>query len=305
MKLRNAFTMLELIFVIVIMGILGRFGVEFLAKTYENYIHSSINNQLQSKSASAVEFISKRLQYRIKDSVIVRTTVNGTVIPLANAVVGVQYPVLEWITSDIDSFRGSTQALWSGILDLDAGIALGNNTLVSPETNITALNTYINTFSNGTRNINNAALYFIGSNTDINGFGWGGALADQTGVMHPIQATVNINEFTSSIGGQTFANVDVYEYYQLAWTANAIVITDYNATENTGTLEFCTDYQPWNGVSLTNAINNGTCYPLADDISTFQALAIGSIIKIQVCANSDFLKSEGGEFSLCKEKTIY
>ena len=302
MRLRNAFTMLELIFVIVVMGIIGKFGVEFLAKAYENYILSTTNNQLQAKSASAVEFIATRLQHRIKDSVIVRTVVGGAVVPLASAVAGTQYRVLEWVQADIDGFRGHTTPLWSGILDLDAGILLGNNTLVSPGTNTVALNDYINALSNGNSGIGDAALYFIGSNSDVNGYGWGGALTNQSGAMHPIQDTATADQFTSSIAGQTFAGVDVYEYYQLSWTANAIIIPDYNNTENRGTLQFCTDYQPWNGDTLAN---NAVCRPLADDISTFQAMAIGSIIKIQVCANSELLKDENGEYSLCKEKTIY
>ena len=44
---RFAFSMLELIFVIVILGVLSKFGVEFLAQAYNNFIFSKINNTLQ------------------------------------------------------------------------------------------------------------------------------------------------------------------------------------------------------------------------------------------------------------------
>ena len=54
LKFRNAFTMLELIFVIVIIGILSKFGVEFIAQSYKGFIVSNINNTLQSQSATAV-----------------------------------------------------------------------------------------------------------------------------------------------------------------------------------------------------------------------------------------------------------
>ena len=70
MSFRNAFTMIELIFVIVIMGILGKFGTEFLIQTYNNFIFTKVNNTLQSNSAQTIEFIASRLQHRIKDSVI-------------------------------------------------------------------------------------------------------------------------------------------------------------------------------------------------------------------------------------------
>lgn len=83
---RFAFTMLELIFVIVVMGILGTYGVEFLARAYESFIFSKINYDLQSKSGATVEFISKRLEHRIKRSVryhnLDTSTVNSLVLHL-------------------------------------------------------------------------------------------------------------------------------------------------------------------------------------------------------------------------------
>ena len=71
-KVKYAFTMIELIFVIVIMGILSKFGVEFLAQAYQSFIFSKVNSTLSSQSEVAVESIAARLQFRIKDSVIAR-----------------------------------------------------------------------------------------------------------------------------------------------------------------------------------------------------------------------------------------
>ena len=113
MRIRNAFTMLELIFVIVIMGLLAKFGVEFLARAYDTFIYSSVNNKLQSNSATALELINKRLQYRIKDSVIVRENINNNnFTSLASATPGTTYLVLEWISSDIDGFRGRVHIIY-------------------------------------------------------------------------------------------------------------------------------------------------------------------------------------------------
>ncbi len=72
--------MIELIFVIVIMGIIGKFGVEFLAQAYRSFISTTVNHNLQSSSASAVEFVSTRLQHRIKASTIARET-NASIVP--------------------------------------------------------------------------------------------------------------------------------------------------------------------------------------------------------------------------------
>jgi prepilin-type N-terminal cleavage/methylation domain-containing protein len=88
-KNRKAFTMIELIFVIVIMAILAKFGVEFVAQSYSSFINSQINNELQSNSATAVEFVATRLQHRIKPSAIARED-DGTFTPLKDYAIQVQ-----------------------------------------------------------------------------------------------------------------------------------------------------------------------------------------------------------------------
>jgi prepilin-type N-terminal cleavage/methylation domain-containing protein len=296
MRLKHsAFTMIELIFVIVIMGIIGKFGVEFLAQSYNSFIRSTVNNKLQANSQSAVEFIANRLQYRIKDSVIARTAIGATPVSVANAT-GANFRVLEWIEYDYDSFRGNTLPLWSGIIDLDSSNA---TILESPDSNTTNINNFISNLSNTASNINDAALYFIGANNDIEtGYGWDGnttTIDAQQGAMHPIQSVAGQpNQFTSSTG-TNFTGVDLYEYYQLAWTANAVVLS------NDGNLTFYYNYQPWEGEGPAN----GSSSLIMQNVSTFQFIATGSILKIQVCTKSDILQNDGGDYSLCKEKTIF
>lgn len=292
---RTAFTMIELIFVIVIMGIIGKFGTEFLAQAYESFIFSSTNNKLQARSAKTVEFIASRLQYRIKDSVIARTGAANAPVGIGSVVATTNYTVLEWVSTDIDGFRGATKPYWSSILDLDASNATN---LVSPDTNTTAINALIQTLSNGGSNLSNAAIYFIGSNNDINAYGYVGGLGNQNGSIHPINAdagTLALDDFTSSIGGVDFTGVDLYEYYKLVWTANAIIWSAANG----GTLTYYYDYQPWNNKQIGNA--NTKSEIIMEGVTTFQFMAIGSIIKIQVCAGDDLVE----DYSLCKEKTVF
>ena len=309
---RFGFTMIELIFVIVIMGIIGKFGVEFLAQSYKSFIFSSVNHSLQAKGEVAVESIASRLQYRIKDSIIGRESNNtnfSTNFRALNSALGTSYDILEWVGSDIDGFRGNALPYWSGIIDLDASKALGSATLVSPGTNTTTVDSLIKILADNpttsTTTINDAALYFIGSDTDINNYGWdGNALATQTSsVMHPIMTSGNTNEFVPRSGGtagaNTFAGVDVYEYYKLAWTAYAVGISDYNASTSTGTLRLYYDYQPWDGEKYTD--NTTKNVVLMENVSTFQFKAVGSVVKIQVCVNDDLVE----DYSLCKEKTVF
>jgi type II secretory pathway pseudopilin PulG len=306
MRKKTAFTLLELVFSIVILGIIGKFGVEFLSQVYRSFIFTNVNHSLEASSASTVELIASRLQYRIKDSVIAREE-NATDDPIAiDSASGDDYKVLEWVGYDTDGFKGDWNGSffkpnWSSILDLDAGDA---NHLVSPETNTTAIDNLVQTLSDGNSSIDDIALYFPGSDSDIQtGYGWDGNLTlvnDQNGTMHPVTSVSgHIDEFNTSTG-TNFSGVDIYEYYQLAWTAYAVVLTDYNATGNdTGTLKLYYNYQPWKG---ENFDSDGTLSTiLMKNVSTFQFIALGSILKIQVCVKSDLVE----EYSICKEKTVF
>ena len=299
-----AFTMIELIFVIVIMGIIGKFGVEFLAQAYNHFIHSSINNSLQAKSTYAVEFIASRLQNRIKDSVIARNDISALFVSLENAS-GDSYKVLEWIGVDIEDFRGTTPPKngiippnWSGIIDVDNPNTNASQ-LVSPATNTTQIDATIRVLSNGKKDINDAALFFIGSNSDtITGYGWAGKITDQNHTLHPIQASpTNQTLFLPALNTGKFT--DIYEYYKLVWSAYAIVMKDYNATTKMGNLWFYYNYQPWKGNTLSD--DNTSKVLLLENVSTFRFRGVGSIIKVEVCAKSTLLE----DYSLCKEKTIF
>jgi len=314
----KAFTMLELLFVIVIMGILAKFGVAFIAKAYESFIFSKINNDLQSKSASAVEFIAKRLEYRIKPSTISRNLTTGDVNYLNDT--GLSDPdatVLEWISTDSDGFRGTTAPLWSGIIDLNSSNA---TRLISPATNLASLNNLVTTLSyKNNADINDTAIYFINSYITQNPWGYDGNITevngtltvshiamdgittptniiDQNQTLHPIQSASNSNELWPKFSN--FSGTEVYEYYKLAWTANAVRLKDYNETTHIGDLYFYYDYRPWNGETFKDAKK----VLLAKGINTFRFRSAGSLMKIQVCAKSELTDEE---YALCKEKTVY
>lgn len=301
---RYAFTMIELIFVIVVMGIIGKFGTEFLAQAYKSFIYTSINHTLQSNSATTVEFIAARLQHRIKDSVIARLDPADPAEAVAQ-VSGDNYNVLEWISTDIDGLRGNSDVAnnppnWSGIIDLDLS---SKTNLKSPGTDTGKIDTLVKSLSYNDSTIADVALYFIGSNSDVlTSFGWSGALA-QSGSIHPVTTHSTITDTFISSNGTDFTDIDIYEYYKLVWTANAIVMEDYNATTKMGNLVFKYDYQPWNDQTIADA-KSAT---IMEGVSTFQFKAVGSIMKIQVCTKSEIIDggNDGEGYSLCKEKTIF
>jgi len=302
-KNKKAFTLLELVFVIAIIGLLSTLGVRFMVEAYKSYLFSAINNRLQNESATAIEFIAKRLSYRIKDSVIARDLTTGTntnnFVPVQSAI-GANFTVLAWVGSDIDGWRGINNPLWSGIIDLDIDPINQNLRLVSPNTNTVTMNQFITNLSYGTGGINNSALYFIGLSDSnvLTDYGWGRNAAfiqDQNGSMHPINNAVNQTVFLPLPLNQDFTNIDVFEYYKHAWTAYAIVHTA------NGDLFLNYNYQPWNGHSFNNAPNIRSQL-IMQNVATFQYRAIGSLLKIQICVENQLT---GQEYAICKEKTIY
>lgn len=321
--MRRAFTMLELIFVIVVMGILGKYGADIFRNTYDAYLLSSVQNQLQGESELALQQVSNRLQYRLKDSVITRQP-GGAPVSLSNHDGSTGYTVMEWVGYDIDGWQGVWDAglgvnipTWSGIIDLDANdvvLPLGDidNTdlILTPGTDTGDINTVISALGGST--LNNAAIFFVGANTDIGRYGWNRlnsgstAIVDQNGsTAHPIKADAggNLAAFNSDTTDD-FTDVDVYEQYKLAWSAYALRLIADGKTDpagnNAGTfnLFLYSDYQPWEGETYLQ----GTPRLLLENVTHATWVAAGDIVRFQVCvANRKIV----GDYSICKEKAIF
>lgn len=296
MMKKHAFTMIELIFVIIVIGIIGKFGTEFLAQAYKNFISTSIHNQYQNQSSTALELIAKRLQYRIKNSVIEKNQVTKTFNLLENAPLS-NNDVLEWIGYDSDGLRSGA---WSGVFSKSAS----GTELVSPESNTTAINDNIAALSHGNSGINRAAIYFIGSDSEVNSWGWDGTLPNQFDDVHPmkpIKIGSAVENFESDVSGKNFNDIDLnknqYNSYQLAWTAYAVVFD-----KNNQKLWLYSDYQPWEGDTYDDAKQK---FLIMEEVSDFKKKQRKGIITIKVCSINTKLKDlDEGEFLTCKEKTI-
>ena len=289
-----AFTLLELIFVIVVMGIIGKYGAEIFRNVYQGYISSSVQNRLQAETELALQQIANRLQYRIKNSIIART--DATTFRALASQTGGGESILEWMGYDIDGWlKGS----WSGLIDLDAS-------------NKTSLNSPGSVMPGGST----GAIFFVGENADVqNDFGWNGTATNQYNAAHPV--TFSGNSITTSVGdfsdsGNTnvppWPPIHVYEQYQFSTSAFALEL------EN-GNLWLYSGYQPWLGAanqygSVTpNLLLGGTNIK----VTTVKVKVFGDLIRVGICAasmntidgtvNTD--GETGGGYSICKEKAIF
>jgi len=309
--MKKGFTLLELIFVIIVIGLLAKFGTNLLATAYTSAARTSINNRLQNDSDLTLQQLANRLQYRIKDSVVTRTGLNGVATSLTSSV-GTP-DVLEWVGYDIDGWLGINtvgynRPTWSGFIDINrdplGAIVPANNFLLSPGTNTTDANTVIQAMrGNGSATgFANSAIFFTGANSDATtDYGWNsaGALGVQSTVAaHRVTSVLaNLNRLIPV--GANFANTDIYENYKLSWTAYAIRLWDQDG-DGQNELYLYYDYQPWQG----ERAGAGTQVLLLNNVDTFKFIAIGSSIKIQVCVNESNTLG-GGVYALCKEIAIF
>ena len=310
MKNRRAFTFIELVFVLVVMGIITKFGVEFLAQAYRGYLYEQIGSKLHDTSSIALETIAKRLQYRVKNSVIIRDATNANWANNYKALEGESsatgYDILEWIGYDIEGFRGNsnTTPLWGGIIDKEYAHATPIPLdLYLPGTDTTKIDTLIKSLSNNLSGIDDSAIYIMSTQSDIfSDYGWdGNTITDQTHAVHPVKKDTNISKLLSS-NSDNFAGLNNNlsdSRAKLCWSAYAIV---YDSAHKK--LWLYENYQPWNGEKYTD----GVAHLIMDNVSTFKKRQSFGVMKIQVCTKSPLTKqasTDQEQYSICKEKTIY
>ncbi len=291
-KNRLAFTMVEMVFVIVILGIVAAIGSSIISKIYQSYIYSRSINELQTKTELALMQISKFLSYRIKNSVIARRTrIDFKALNDANG----SYTILEWIGYNNEGFEGNgTNPGWSGFVDLD-----------SPETNQTQIKTSgselslaeqnIYALSNGEVNLSSpnssAAIIFDGLPNDFNvsKYGWDDGTSHRN---HDYVFRVDRN------GSDVLKFIDknattVYEHYKLTWSAYAIVPEGKKGDKN---LTFYYNFRPWMDENDTN----GSHAVLMEHVTTFRFRQTGETMRLKLC-----VKNPNANDTFCKEEVVF
>lgn len=311
MKKRTAFTMIELVMVIVVLGIVASIGAEILAKLYENYLRTRAINQLQSQTEITLEQIAKRLQFRIKDSVRAK---NAAWVSLPNAVAGDN--IIEWIGISNESFLGEHNGTsvvpgWSGLIDMDdANTAFAAQTLETPGSRLDFANNTIKALTNNTVAMDGTAVKFpaiIFKGTKPGTFA--NYYPPTTIYENAVTCIANncaANPTTFSLPGGLAnlngnANGDLYEQYYLVHTAYALVPTG-GANDFNLTLRY--NYQPWAGEAYDDAAVIAAERVLAEHVSTFRIRQDGDVVRIKLCIH-DNNQSGNFDFSACKEKVIY
>ena len=268
-RLTSAFSMLELIFVIVILGIVASIGAELIAKVYESYIVQRAEHRATLKTELAATQIANRLASAIPGTVYrVRTTYpTNPYEPIDSdlQVDGDLYKGLKWVGADMDSFSATQIPGWSGFVDLDDP-ANTENLLSTPGSNLNSTTAIINNLSSSSPEIK---IYFPYDSTEYNA-----TIAGTT--ISPTGAGVS----------------HIVEHYKLAWSSYALVV------EN-GDLYLYYDFPAIPTAAFTGQKKS----LLMKNISTFKFKGAGRTIRFKVCKEERI--SEDVNITACKEKAVF
>ena len=307
--MKRAFTLLELIIVIVILGIIAMMSFNAIMNIYSNYFQTRTVNELETQTEIALEQISKRLEHRIKPSVIARKP-SGGFLPLNDSRVNLNsgYEILEFIPYAYEIFNdvpsGSNKVgRYSGYVDLaNSSPATG---LISPGSNFTT--EVIETIKDLTCK-DDASGCVDFENKD------GGVVAIFSDVYYDVQNSFgykdNLNLDIAKVGvkstdGNTleisgFANKQISEQYHLAYTANAIVpeqsADPKDAANGVFDLNLYYDYRPWMG----QGYKNGEKATLAKNVTRFVFTEKNGVIVLKLC-----MRAKNSEITICKSKAVY
>ena len=308
--MKRAFTLLELVVVIVVLGIIAMMSFNAIMNIYSNYFQTKTVNELETQTEIALEQISKRLEHRIKPSVIARKT-DGAFLALNDNRVNLdaKYEILEFIPYAYEIFNdvpsGNKAGRYSGYADLaKSSPATG---LISPgsnfstevvetikdltcreDTNVTCVDFkdkdggVVAIFSDVYYNVQDSFGYKGISNLDI----------AKVGVKSTDGDTLEISGFDGK---------QISEQYHLAYTANAIVPEQSADPKDTANgvfdLNLYYDYRPWMGEKYKQ---NGEKATLAKNVTRFVFTEKNGVIVLKLC-----MRAKNSEITICKSKAVY
>jgi prepilin-type N-terminal cleavage/methylation domain-containing protein len=277
LKIRKAFSMVELIFVIVVLGIISTYYADIITQVYKNYILQKATHNASIKTTLAADQIANRLRYAIPGSVYRRTAKSGGTIEALDDPMTApadSYTVLEWVGYDGDSFESFESGTnrkpgWSGLCDVDIS---SQTTIKTPGSNLDFAQTVI---SNLGGNIDQAHIYFPGDIDPTTGRFISHKVSGATGDTITLDGNVS----------------RIVEHYKLAWTSYALVV------EN-GDLFLYYNFDPTPGATV-----DGSKSLLMKNINTFKFKGDGQTIRFKICKS----ESIGEDFNItsCKEKAVF
>ncbi len=299
--MRKAFTMVELITTIVIMGILAGGTYISLANLYTKSAKSKAISELSFDSTLISNQISALLSHRVPSTVIGYDAQTGSFESIYD--MSANYTIFEWIATDFEEYRAKK---YSSFVDFDKSDK-DINMIYSPDTNIST--------------ISSDALIFAGAfdeggvvyGSDFNdSFGWHGNSSD---MIFDINSSSSGNEIRL-----TSKPSKIYEKYYLLKGAFAIAryadinqsadcLSDLNIALGDNTLLLFYDYYPYKGKTFcadTSGDINGSVTILSNEVQGFELDFVNGNLQFNLTMQRE-IRKRGKDLTIqiSKQKVIF
>ncbi len=308
--MKKAFTLVEVITTIVILGILSAGTLVSIKHLYIRVAKSKTMGDLSSDSQVVSNQISSLLYDRVPSTVIGYKK-DGSFSTIYN--LSSTYSIIEWIGLASESLKSG---YYSGFIDLNASDK-NTLTLASPNINKVELNNVM--INKWGTNSSDLALIFAGSfdngsinlsNDFNNSFGWHG---NTFNLIYNI-AAINNNSIILS----TTPDV-IYEKYYLVDSAyavargedvdlNATCIKDLNQSDNNNTLFLFYNYRPWKNQTFCadpNGVNkDGNVTILSNNVKGFEAGLINDNIQFNLSLQKE-IRGSDNNVTISKQKVVF
>lgn len=268
---RPAFTMVELIFVMIVLGIVASIGSEIIFQVYDGYIIQKAEHKATSKTELALNQIANRLRYAIPGTVSARADKNAMPVRITE-LTGQNDKVMEWVGYDGDSFNAISSSSdrkpgWSGFCDLNASTS---TTIATPGSNLDLAKSII---SNLGGDIKDAAIFFPYENGKSRG------ISDGSGESITLDNAIASGD-------------RIYERYKLSWSSYALEVDGNN--------DLILHY----GLKPTvNAPLDQKSVLLLKHVTVFRFEGSEGSIRIKICKEEQI--GTGNKIHACKEKVVF
>lgn len=310
--MKKAFTLIELIFVIVLLSIISMFGADLYVKIYNSYTNNRATSDLEGETERTLNIITSLLRDRVKQTVIGRETDNGEH-PDGNFVslyeVQEKHDVLEWIGKSTETqYIGSTKGLlgWSGF-DIKMAVPSGDFVIQSPGSSLKDANNILTSLNAGTKSF--GIIFNDDRRPDANSFGY-----DHKTYNHTNIGTVSITgNDTMQISGLTSKNKNRYFLVHTAYAIEPVL--DNNAANvsvsvdggkkiksNTYNLLLYYNFQPWENENY----RKGNSVVLAKNVTMFRFTYDNNSVAVKLCMrdNNRNFDAEKLDFIVCKSQVV-
>ncbi len=301
--------MVELVFVIVVLGIVSSIGASIIAKAFETYVIQKATYNASVKTELAAQEIANRLANSVPWTFVAKIPGDHAgLIVLKESPTNNTHTVLEWVGIDNDSFSAVTPPGWSGYCDINSSNPGQCPTQGSDPAFTTAVIPNLSgPTATTTSTIADSAVFF---KTDY----YSSALRYSPRCI----GFANDGDTTCAVGVATFvagpppvinfddANPKIRaEQYALSWSAYALVPV-YVRTTPSGTrlydLMLFYGYQPWENETYNGGGRTGST--LINNVSAFKFTQLGNTIRFKLCVVQQIGTGAREQITICKEKAV-